>query len=294
VIDIRSNGGGLLGAAVDITGLFVDEGPVVQVQDSGGRREVLEDDDSGEVYDGPVVVLVDRFSASASEIVAGALQDYHRAVIVGTGATHGKGTVQTLADLDRMTGSDVELGVFKLTIQQYFRVTGASTQREGVTPDVLLPDPLGHIESGERELEHAIPWSKIDPVKHDVWGGGWKTAELAARSATRVAAHPVFAKIIARSKLLRTWRDDTDVPLSRTGWEDRRNRHKTALEATSPEIDKAPPRLTVDLLDESTAALAPGPGGKVDDRPAKWRDRVARDPWIEEAVFVLGDMQKTK
>jgi carboxyl-terminal processing protease len=193
-----------------------------------------------------------------------------------------------------MTGSDVELGVFKLTIQQFFRVTGASTQREGVTPDVLLPDPLGHIESGERELEHAIPWSKIDPVKHDVWGGGWKTAELAARSATRVAATRCSPRSSpARSSCAPGATTPTcrcRAPAGRIGATGTRPRSRRS----SPEIDKAPPRLTVDLLDESTAALAPGPGGKVDDRPAKWRDRVARDPWIEEAVFVLGDMQKAK
>src|SRR4029078_3745170 len=162
-------------------------------QDSRGRREVLSDEHRGEDFDGPVIVLVDRFSASASEIVAGALQDYHRAIIVGTGPTHGKGTVQTLADLDRVTGGRVELGVLKITVQQFFRVSGSSTQREGVTPDVVLPDPAGHIETGERQLEHAIPWSQLPPAQHDLWPAPWKTATLVERSAVRVTKQPVFA-----------------------------------------------------------------------------------------------------
>src|SRR4029078_13233467 len=124
-------------------------------QDSRGRREVLSDEHRGEDFDGPVIVLVDRFSASASEIVAGALQDYHRAIIVGTAPTHGRGTVQTLADLDRATAGQVELGVLKITVQQFFRVSGSSTQREGVTPDIVLPDPAGHIASAGRPLRHA-------------------------------------------------------------------------------------------------------------------------------------------
>ncbi len=290
VIDIRSNGGGYLGAAVEITGLLVDRGPVVQVQDSDGRREVLDDRERGTSFDGPVVVLVDRFSASASEIVAGALQDYARAVVVGTAATHGKGTVQSLASLDRMTGGQVELGVLKLTIQQFFRVSGASTQREGVVPDIVLPDPAGHIESGERELDHAIPWSQIDAVPYDAVAAKWKKDVLVARSAARVASHPVFSKIVSRSQLLRTWRDDTRIPLARPAWEERRKSHRSALEATSPELDKGPARVTVKLLDEDTAKLTPGPGGKVDDRPTRWRDTLARDPWVEECLLVLGDM----
>src|SRR6185436_8597688 len=185
------------GDAIEMTGALIDKGPVVQVQDNRGRREVLSDDHRGTDYDGPVIVLVDRFSASASEILAGALQDYHRAIIVGTGATHGKGTVQTLADLDRATGGKVDLGVLKITVQQFFRVTGSSTQREGVTPDIILPDPAGHIESGERQLEHAIPWSQVPPAPHDTWASTWKPSVLVEHSAARVAKQPVFGKMAA-------------------------------------------------------------------------------------------------
>ena len=292
VLDIRSNGGGLLGEAIEMTGALIDKGPVVQVQDNRGHRETLSDDQPGEDFDGPVVVMVDRFSASASEIVAGALQDYHRAVIVGTGPTHGKGTVQTLADLDRATGGQIELGVLKITVQQFFRVSGSSTQREGVTPDVLLPDPAGHIEAGERQLEHAIPWSQIAPAAHTDWPVTWKPATLVERSAARVAKQPVLTKIAALTQLLRANRDDTRIPLAQPAWQERRKVQRAAVEAASPNLKAGPAMLIVKSVGETTApAVAPGPGGTADDRVARWRETVARDPWIEECVNILGDMK---
>jgi len=292
ILDIRSNGGGLLGDAIEMTGALIDKGPVVQVQDNRGRREILSDDHSGTDYDGPVIVMVDRFSASASEIVAGALQDYHRAIIVGTGPTHGKGTVQTLADLDRVTGSKDDLGVLKITIQQFFRVSGASTQREGVTPDVLLPDPAGHIETGERTLEHAIPWSQIPAAEHDDWHATWKPSVLVERSAARVAKQPVLAKIAALTQVLRASRDDTRIPLARTAWEEHRKHERAALDAASPDLKAGPAKLIVKSIGELTVAPPPGPANHGSDRVAMWRDNLARDPWVEECVNILGDMAK--
>ncbi len=290
ILDVRGNGGGYLNDAVEMTGLLVDRGPVVQIQDGGGRREVLADTEPGTEYDGQVIVMVDRFSASASEILAGALQDYRRAVIVGTSPTHGKGTVQTLVDLDRATGGAIELGVLKLTIQQFFRVSGSSTQLEGVVPDVTLPDPTAFIDAGERSLEHAIAWSKIDAARHADWKPVWTVEELARKSGERVAKHPAFSQIDARTRLLEGRSKDTLVPLARTAWEKRRADQKAALEAVSPELDKGPARFTITSIGEAAPAVAPGPGGRVDDRLSKWRDGVARDPWIEESLFILADM----
>ena len=286
VLDIRGNGGGLLGDAVEITGHLIDAGPVVQVQDSRGKREIHADEERGVAYDKPVIVLVDRFSASASEILAGALQDYNRAIIVGTGPTHGKGTVQTIADLDRATGGKIELGVLKITIQQFFRVNGSSTQKEGVTPDILLPDPAGHVESGERELDHAIAWSQIDAAPHGNWPATWKLATLKDRSAARVAKHAVLAKINAATKLLKARRNDTRIPLAKTAWETRRKDQKAALDAASPDLKNAPMKLTVKPIHEE-----PPVNGKPDDRLVKWRDNLARDPWVDECVSILADIK---
>lgn len=293
IVDLRSNGGGLLGDAVEMTGQLIDRGPVVMVQDNEGEKEVLSDDRPGFDFDKPVVVMVDRFSASASEIVAGALQDYQRAVVVGTGPTHGKGTVQTLADLDRATGGQVELGVFKLTIQQFFRVSGASTQREGVRPDILLPDPAGHIESGERELEHAIAWSSIAPAPYTKWPATWDLPTLSRKSATRVAKHPILAKVATSTAVLKARRADTKLPLSRAAYEARRKEQKAALEAASPDLTKLQPAFTVTTLENPAAKkVEPRPDGKPDDRATRWKDNLARDPWIEEAAHILADMTK--
>ncbi len=290
ILDIRSNGGGLLGDAVRLTGELIDQGPVVQVRDGRERTEVLDDDRAGTDFDGPVIVLVDRFSASASEILAGALQDYGRAIIVGTSPTHGKGTVQTLADLDRITGGGIELGVLKLTIQQFFRVSGSSTQREGVTPDILLPDPSGFVESGERELPHAIAWSKVAPAPHAQWPVKWDLPTLRKNSAARVARSPILAKIAAATEVLKARRNDTLVPLTRAAFDARRDEQRKALDAVSPDFKTLPANFSVSVIADHTAAARPD--GKADDSLTRWKETLAHDPWIDESLSILSDVIK--
>ncbi len=291
VIDVRSNGGGLLGEAIEMTGAFIDKGPVVQVQDSKGHRQVLTDDRAGVDFDGPVIVLVDRFSASASEILAGALQDYRRAIVVGTGPTFGKGTVQTVIDLDRATGGKLSLGMFKLTIQQFFRVDGASTQREGVTPDIVLPDPAGFVDAGERKLEHALPSSKISPAKHDDWPAAWDVKTLRDRSAARVAKDPAFASITRRTELMKARKTDTRVSLEEAVFIKKREQDRAEIAAATPDFDKAPARFTVLPLEGGEPTVA-SPSGRNDSRLTRWRDTIARDPWIDECLNIFGDVKK--
>ncbi|MEJ7599766.1 MAG: carboxy terminal-processing peptidase [Kofleriaceae bacterium] len=292
VIDLRSNGGGILGDAIEMTGSLIDTGPVVQVQDNEGQRETLSDDRKGIDYDGNVVLMVDKFSASASEIVAGALQDYGRAVIVGTGPTHGKGTVQTLADLDRLTGGKVELGSFKITIQQFFRVSGSSTQREGVKPDITLPDPYAHVDSGERELDHAIAWSQIPAAPYQKWKGTWNTSALAQKSAARVTKHPELSRIATTTQVLRARQKDTRVPLAKTTWEARRKELRTALEAANPDPKTVTAKFTVKAVDDPLAvAKAPNPSGRTDDRAKRWGENLSKDVWIEESLNILADIK---
>jgi carboxyl-terminal processing protease len=285
ILDLRGNGGGILRDAIDLTGHLIDKGPVVQVQDSRGRKEVLDDDDKGIAFDGQVIVLVDHFSASASEIVAGALQDYQRALIVGTGPTHGKGTVQTLADLDQVGGTKLDLGVLKLTIQQFFRVSGDSTQRQGVVPDVVLPDPNGHIEAGEASLPHALPFSKIAMAPHADWKRNWSTPALLLKSSARVAKHPLLSRVATATTFLKSRKNDTIVPLARKAWEKRREDLKKALDAASPDLDKARPAFVVAGMDDA-------PGAKPDERTSKFREQLAKDPWVEECLNILNDMPK--
>lgn len=190
ILDLRNNGGGSLSDAVQMTGLFIESGPVVQVRDQR-RVHTLSDPDPDIAYDGPLIVLVNRLSASASEILAGALQDYGRAIIVGDHRTHGKGTVQTLTPLSN-TGAD--LGSLKVTTASFYRIGGGSTQLRGVESDILLPSPMNSMEIGEDQLPHAMPWSKIDPAFYEPQTNlASIIPELRTRSATRQGSDPKFA-----------------------------------------------------------------------------------------------------
>ena len=216
ILDLRSNGGGSLIEATNLAGLFIDHGPIVQVQDSSGNLEIHKDLRKGISYDGPLVVLVDRFSASASEIVASALQDYGRAVIVGE-ATYGKGSVQQLIDLNRFSRSKKEdkLGQLKATIAQYFRVDGGSTQHKGVLPDINYFGGIVVNERGERSLKNALPWSQITPASYQ--------GQVIARSVidqldrqhqTRVADNQRYQTMLKLFELNETLADRKTVSLN--------------------------------------------------------------------------------
>ena len=178
IIDLRGNGGGALAEATALTGLFIDSGPVVQVRDARGRTQVNRDPSDGLAYAGPLAVIVDRDSASASEIFSGAIQDYHRGIIVGE-PTYGKGTVQNLIDLDRYSQDpEQSLGQLKLTIAQFFRITGASTQHRGVVPDIALPSRGPDLPYGEKALENALPFAEIDAAIFSQVSNNYPTYDL--------------------------------------------------------------------------------------------------------------------
>ncbi len=288
IIDLRGNPGGLLGHARDITGLFIEKGPVVQTRYSDGQLQILSDDDPSVSFRGEVVVMVDRFSASASEILAGALQDYDRAIIVGTGPTHGKGTVQAMVDLDRLRRlPGPSLGVLKLTIQQYYRVAGDSTQWRGVVPDIALPDPAAFVESGERFLDNSIPWSEVKALPHQDWPStGWDRNVLLEKSKKRRSGQTVFQKIEQRSALMKTRREQTKLPLKRQTWLDQRKQDEASLAKVDPKLDEGAARFEVQLV---SVAPSQGANGKASDVD-KWKASLERDPWVEEALNVLDDM----
>ncbi len=194
VIDLRGNGGGSLTEATQLTGLFIETGPVVQVKDANGQIDVERDTDPDLVYAGPLAVLVDRNSASASEIFAGAIQDYQRGLVVGE-PTFGKGTVQTLVDLSRFVKGDMDLGRLRLTMAQFFRVNGGSTQHRGVMPDIVYPTSKGAADHGERSLDNALPWASIKPVDHR-FAGLSSVAGLRDRHASRIGNDPGFRFLI--------------------------------------------------------------------------------------------------
>ena len=201
VLDLRNNGGGSLPESISLTGLFIDTGPVVQIKDADKRVQQYDDVDPGVSWDGPLVVLTNKFSASASEIVAGAIQDYRRGLVIGDKATHGKGTVQSLLDLGRQLFQRLpnapSLGAIKITMQQFYRPLGASTQLEGVKSDIELPSITTHLPVGESDLDHAIAFDKVPPAAFQASGRVTDDMlrALKERSAARIAKSEDFTKV---------------------------------------------------------------------------------------------------
>lgn len=222
VLDLRTNGGGSLPEAVDCTGLFIDQGPVVQVKDSAGSSEVLSDENAGVAWDGPLVVVTSKFSASASEILAGAIQDYDRGLIVGDTATHGKGTVQSLMDvgrfLFRLATPPDNYGALKVTMQQFYRPSGDSTQQRGVLADIILPSLSDHMPVGESDLEHALEFDKIAPATFDGMSLVDDTllARLRTMSGDRVAQSEDFKKVLVDIERYREQKARKTVSLNET------------------------------------------------------------------------------
>jgi len=214
IIDLRGNGGGSLAEATELSGLFIPSGPIVQVRDSSGRVNVNEDPDPGIAYSGPLAVLVDRHSASASEIFAGAIQDYRRGVIIGE-PTFGKGTVQRLIDLSRFArNGDAQLGQLKFTVAQFFRVNGDSTQHRGVVPDFLYPTVMDGTAQGERALENALPWAAVQPVKYSAQSINSRVIEqVRTRHIARIQKDAGFRYLLAEAEADKEARDQKTVSL---------------------------------------------------------------------------------
>lgn len=246
VIDLRQNGGGSLSEATELTGLFIDTGPVVQVKHANGRVEMETDLDEGIAYDGPLVVLVDRNSASASEIFSGAIQDYRRGIIVGE-PTFGKGTVQTLVDLGRyVPGKSMDLGRLRLTMAQFFRVNGGSTQHRGVVPDIEFPTAQFTSDYGERSLENALPYAQIKPASYKP-NGMKNYAGLLEKHLQRVQVDPGFQMLVGQENRISEIEKRTEVTLlesrRKAEWDEReqqrlKERNRFRLSQGLPAIEQ--------------------------------------------------------
>jgi carboxyl-terminal processing protease len=290
ILDLRNNGGGSLMDAVDTTGLFIKEGPVVLVKDSYGNKRVLSDDDSSITWSGPLLVLVNQFSASASEILAAALQDYGRAVIVGGAHTHGKGTVQTLIDMNdnipllHLKKYD-DLGALKVTIQKFYRVNGGSTQYKGVEPDIVLPSLFQHLESGEQYMDNSLPWDQVEPVPFVHYGATpVDLAALVKKSSKRVSQDEGL-QVIADEAVKATERSKkTTMSLKLADMKDKRAEAKVAR-------DKIGAHYLKYRAEQGTNGGAhPGVGVDDDKDADKWKEEIKEDPYINESLRILSDM----
>jgi carboxyl-terminal processing protease len=289
VLDLRFNGGGSLQDAVEMAGLFIDKGPMVQVKSRQRGTTVLTDRDPQVQYDGPLVVLVNKYSASASEILAAAIQDYKRGVVMGA-TTYGKGTVQTMFDLDNAVTDEVKalkpLGSLKLTVQKYYRINGGSTQFKGVVPDIALPDTYSAFGKGEQDTDYPLPWDEIAPASYQAWNKAPDMTKLNAASKARVAGSPSFSLITEAGERAARRRKDTQMPLNLAAYRARlleqraETKKYNEVQQTLPTLAVA--QLTADarqLSGDSTAAK----------RTARFLKPLKKDAALAEAVAVIQD-----
>ncbi|BDD88035.1 carboxy terminal-processing peptidase [Desulfofustis limnaeus] len=292
ILDLRDNGGGSLVDAVDITGLFINSGPVVQVKNSYGLKRVLEDEDSTLDYGGPLVVLVNQFSASASEIVAAALQDYRRAVIVGGKHTHGKGTVQTIVDLNENIPlfhlrRYEDLGALKATIQKFYRVNGGSTQYRGVEPDIILPSLFQHLESGEQYLDYSLPWDQEEPAAYQSYADMVPDlATIVQRSRERVAASEGLRLIEEEAQRSALRSEQTVLTLDLDSMRSRREEERQARDRVGAHYQRLEEERQ--LVGEETGDDRLSDGQEED--AGDWLESLDTDPYIGEARMILRDL----
>ena len=290
VIDLRSNGGGSLSTVVDIAGLFIKEGPVVQVKSNGADSEILQDKDSSILWDKPLVILVNEISASASEILAAAMQDYKRAVIIGSKQTYGKGTVQNVYDLNRwLRQNDLgDMGALKITTQKFYRINGGSTQLEGVKSDVVVPDRYSYIDIGEKDLENPLPWDKIAPADYKVWDGYIDYEQTINNSNARMAKNEQLQLIEENAKWIKSKQDDSVWPLNLEKYaakveqsEAEAKRFDALRDYKTDLVYKSLPYEMQEFKNDTV----------LKEKRARWHEELAKDVYMEEAINVLEDLK---
>ena len=289
IVDLRSNGGGSLKTVVDIGGLFIPKGPIVQVKSSRGSRDVLSDNDPKTQWDGSLVILTNELSASASEILAAAMQDYKRAIIIGGRQTFGKGTVQSFVDLNSFLRQNNygDLGAVKITIQKFYRVNGGSTQLKGVESDVVVPDKYKYIDVGERDMPNAMPWDKIEAAKFIPWTNNANFEKAIENSKKRIAENAYLKLIDENAQYVKQQQKENVFPLNYEAYkkvieknEEQSKKfkaisdYKSDLKFSSVASDEAKIKTNEDL--------------KL--RRDRWHESLQKDVYIDEAVKVLEDL----
>jgi carboxyl-terminal processing protease len=292
VLDLRGNGGGSLKTVVDMGGLFIEQGPIVQVRSTGEDKEVLKDTDRSIEWDGPLVILVNELSASASEILAAAMQDYKRAIVIGSKQTYGKGTVQNIVDLNRMIRSNTngDMGAFKFTTQKYYRINGGSTQLEGVKSDVVVPDRFSYIDIGEKDQENPLEWDEIAPANYNIWESSFDYETTIKNSKERMNSSAEIKLIDDNARWIKTMRDRSVYPL---------NFSKYVLDLESNETDakrfdvlsEYQSDLTYESLPYERPLMEQDSVFKINRE--RWHENLSKDIYMEEAINVLSDLKNS-
>lgn len=290
IVDLRNNGGGSLQTVVDMVGLFIPQGPVVQVKSKSGESNVLYDRDNKTQWNGPLVVLINNYSASASEIFAAAIQDYNRGLVLGSKHSYGKGTVQNLLDLNRFGNKKIgDLGAMKFTSQKFYRVNGGSTQLKGVESDLVLPDRFLYVDTGERDNDNAMEWDKIAKAKYNVFD--YNFAPVKDKSKNRVAANAQFKLIDESAKWVKSQQDDNTFPLE----------YNEYL-AKSKQLEEQSKRFNVlkDYKNSLSFKSLPHEEALIkndtvlQNKRKRWFKSLNNDVYVEEAVNVLKDIKASK
>jgi carboxyl-terminal processing protease len=290
VLDVRDDGGGSLSTVVDIAGLFIQEGPIVQIKTAGKKKEVLYDTDPKIEWDGPLVIMVNSFSASASEILAAAIQDYKRGIIIGSKQTYGKGTVQIVHDLNQFVrnSSVGDLGALKLTTQKFYRINGGSTQREGVSSDVVMPDRYAYLKMGERDVDNAMPWDKVDAAPFAQWKNTQDFDKAIAKSRARIAENPQFKLIEENAKWIDSKSNENSFSLNIDTFRTVQNSVEETAKKYKP-IFEYKNQLKFSSLPYEAEEYKKDPMLK--EKRERWHESLSKDIYVEEALNVLDDLQ---
>jgi carboxyl-terminal processing protease len=291
VLDLRNNGGGSLKTAVEIGGLFIKEGPIVQVRSTGEDRQVLKDRDPFVSWDGPLVILVNEFSASASEILAAAMQDYKRAIVIGSKQTYGKGTVQNVIDLNRMIRNNTngDMGAFKFTTQKYYRINGGSTQLEGVKSDVVVPDRYSYIDLGEKDQDNPLSWDEIEPASYELWKSSIDYETTVQKSKERMNSSAEIKLIDENARWIKDARSKDVYSLKYSEYVAELKKNEKESERFDALSD-----YTTNLSFESLAYEKPimANDSVLRIKRERWHESLSKDIYMDEALNVLTDLNK--
>ncbi len=291
VLDLRNNGGGSLPTVVDMAGLFIKDGPIVQVRSTDEPKEVLKDRDKSISWDGPLVILVNEISASASEIMAAAMQDYKRAIIIGSKQTYGKGTVQNVIDLNNMLRNNTsgDLGALALTRQKYYRINGGSVQLEGVKSDIKVPGRFSFIDVGEKDKENPLPYDEIDAAEYTPWEYYFDYDDTIEKSKQRMSNNEQLKLIEENAKWVKSKIDETVYSLNYKEYKAQIDTNE--LESKKYEaISKYNTNLTFDSTSYEKQLIAQDTTD-LEEKRKRWHESLSKDVYIEEALNVLEDLK---
>ena len=290
ILDLRNNGGGSLKTVVDITGFFIEKGPVVQVKSIGGRKDILKDNDPSILWDGPLVILVNEFSASASEILAAALQDYNRAIILGGKQTYGKGTVQNIVDLNNVISGNTfgDLGSLKITTDKFYRVNGGSTQLEGVKSDLIFPNRYSYIDIWEKDLNNPLNWDKIDPARYDNSSKIFNFSQAITNSKNRISQNAYFSLIDKHALWIKSQQEDKTISLEYSSYKEDIENSKSQNEKLKLIDDFSSPFIFE--WNETAVNIDSTYNDDIKEKRDRWIKSLQKDIYVDEAMNLLKDL----